>query len=248
MLPGSRAAPSRPVVAETARPIGADEFAALMAPHGPFESAPFLAVAVSGGADSLALCLLAWDWARRLGGSLAALTVDHGLRAASAEEAAQVGDWLAARGIAHRILAWQPPARLRNMQAAARAARYALLTEWCRAAGCLHLLTAHHREDQAETLLLRLARGSGLDGLAGMAASREATSCRLLRPLLSVPRDRLAATLRAAGQSWIEDPTNRDATYARARLRHSADLLASEGLSAARLAATARHLGRARAA
>jgi len=88
---------------------------------------------------------------------------------------------------------WRPPPRLRNVQATARAARYALLTGWCRAAGCLHLLTAHHREDQAETLLMRLARGSGLDGLAGIAALRESADCRLLRPLLGVPQRRLAA-------------------------------------------------------
>src|SRR5260221_7951625 len=237
-----------PSSAEAAAPLSADAFATLMAPLGPFERRPFLAVAVSGGADSLALCLLAHDWARARDGTAVGLTVDHGLRAEAAAEAARVGAWLTAHGIGHRILTWRPPPGLRNMQAAAREARYDLLFGWCKAAGCLHLLTAHHREDQAETLLLRLARGSGLDGLAGMSACRETSTCRLVRPLLAVPRARLAALLRDAGQGWIEDPSNRDHSYARARLRGSAALLAREGLSAARLAATARHLGRARIA
>ena len=237
-----------PAASDPAPPLDATAFAWLMAPLGPFESRPFLAVAVSGGADSLALCLLADGWARARDGHVTALTVDHGLRVEASAEAARVGDWLAARGIRHHILAWRPPADLRNVQAMARAARYRLLLDWCGVAGCLHLLTAHHREDQAETLLLRLARGSGLDGLAAMAPCRETVSCRLLRPLLAVPRGRLTASLREVGQSWIEDPSNRDDTYARVRLRGSAGLLAREGLSPARLAATARHLARARAA
>jgi tRNA(Ile)-lysidine synthase len=246
--PAGPAARSSPIPAEETRPLDPDEFRALMAPLGPFESRPMLAVAVSGGADSLALCLLADRWARERDGTAVGLTVDHGMREAAADEARRVGVWLAARGIPHHTLVWRPPALLRNVQATARVARYALLTSWCRAAGCLHLLTAHHREDQAETLLIRLARGSGLDGLAGIAALRESADCRLLRPLLDVPQPRLAAMLRAADQPWIEDPSNRNSVYARVRLRGSAALLAREGLSAARLAATARHLGRARAA
>lgn len=232
----------------SAPPLSAAAFAALMAPLGPFESRPLLAVAVSGGADSLALCLFADGWARERDGAVVALTVDHGLRVEAAAEAARVGQWLAARGIRHHVLAWHPPSDLRNVQAAARAARYELLLGWCASAGCLHLLTAHHREDQAETLLLRLARGSGLDGLAGMAPCRETATCRLLRPLLAVPRARLVASLRETGQGWIEDPSNRNASYARVRVRAGAGLLAREGLSPARLAATARHLGRARLA
>lgn len=218
-----------------------------MAPLGPFENNPHLAVAVSGGADSLALCLLADRWARARGGCVTALTVDHGLRPGAAEEARRVGSWLAPRGIAHATLTWRPPSGMRNIQAAARAARHRLLASWCGEAGCLHLLTAHHREDQAETFLLRLARGSGLDGLAAIAALRETEECRLLRPLLTVPRARLASSLRAEGQEWIEDPSNAAPRYTRNRMRGSAAMLAREGLGAARLAATARRLGRARA-
>ena len=246
--PGAPASCPAGAVSEAAPPLDAGAFAALMVPFGPFESRPLLAVAVSGGADSLALCLLADAWARARDGAAIGLTVDHGLRPEAAGEAARVAGWLAARGIRHHVLTWRPPADLRNVQAAARASRYELLLGWCASVGCLHLLTAHHREDQAETLLLRLARGSGLDGLAGMASCREMSACRLVRPLLDVPRARLAASLREAGQDWIEDPSNRDESYARVRLRASAGLLAREGLSPARLAATARHLGRARVA
>jgi len=228
--------------------ISPEEFAALTIPLGPFERSPRLAVAVSGGADSLALALLADRWVRERDGTVLALTVDHGLRPEAAAEAQQVALWLEARGIAHRTLHWQGPYPAKGRQAAARNARYRLLEEACAEAGIFHLLLAHHREDQAETFLLRLARGSGLSGLAGMAAVVELRSCRLLRPLLTVPRARLAASLEAAGQDWIEDPSNRNPVYARVRLRRSAALLATEGLTPRRLSETATRLSRSRAA
>ena len=205
-------------------------------------AAPKLAVACSGGADSLALALLSADWVRRRGGSLVALTVDHGLRAESAAEALQVGTWLRVRGVTHHVLTWRGRKPAGNRAAVARAARYRLLADWCRQAGCDGLLVAHQQEDQAETLLLRLGRGSGLDGLAGMAPVSERQGLRLLRPLLGVPRARLEATLRALGQSWVEDPSNADPAYARNRIRKLLPLLAAEGLTAARLAATAGRL------
>lgn len=229
-------------------PVTASEFAALMARFAPFEPAPELAVAVSGGADSLALALLAHRWAGDRGGRAVALTVDHRLRPEAAAEAAAVARWMAAHGIPHHCLVRTGPPLRRDVQAAARAVRYRLLEEWCGEAGVLHLLTAHHREDQAETMLLRLARGSGLDGLAGMAALVERRQCRLLRPLLTVPRARLRAGLTEAGQDWIEDPSNADPAYGRSRLRKSMGVLEGVGLTVERLAATASHLGRARAA
>ena len=229
-------------------PLADEEFAALMARFAPYEPAPHLAVACSGGADSLALAFLAARWARVAGGRVTALTVDHRLRRESAAEAAQTHAWLGAHGIAHETLVRDGPPLSGDVQAAARAARYGLLEAWCERAAVLHLLTAHHRDDQAETFLLRLGRGSGLDGLAGAAALVEHGACRVLRPLLPVPRARLAATLRAVGQDWIEDPSNRDPAYARVRLRQAEPILAAEGLDAARLAATAAQLGRARAA
>jgi tRNA(Ile)-lysidine synthase len=228
--------------------LSAAEFARLMAGFEPFEPSPHLAVAVSGGADSMALALLTHAWAEARGGRVTALTVDHRLRPQSAAEAAEVGRAMAARGIPHFCLVRDGGPLSHDVQAAARRARYGLLEAWCAAEGVLHLLTAHHREDQAETLLLRLGRGSGLDGLAGMAAAVERPPCRVLRPLLGVPRARLRATLSAAGERWIEDPSNRNRAFARVRLRQAMPLLAAEGLTEARLAATAARLARARAA
>jgi len=227
------------------------EFDRLMQSVGPFEARPRLAVAVSGGSDSLALVLLAAAWASRSGGEIIALTVDHGLRPEAAAEARQVGRWLKAHRVRHRTLRWQPDPVMHfagGIQAAARAARYGLLTEWCRAQGILHLAVAHQQEDQAETMLLRLARGSGLDGLAAMAAVAERDGVRLIRPLLSVSRARLRATLSQLGQAWIEDPTNENAAHARVRMRALMPALAAEGLDTPRLAAATAHLGSARAA
>lgn len=222
------------------------EFSALMKGLGPFEPSPCVAVAVSGGCDSMALALLAHDWARGLGGQAVALSVDHRLRRESGAEARQAGRWLKARGLTHHILPWTGDKPKQGIQAAAREARYRLLFDWCRRHGVLHLLLAHHLEDQAETFLLRLGRGSGIDGLAGMAALSEAPSLRLLRPLLGTPKARLAATLRARGQEWVEDPSNRDLAHARVRLRALIPDLAREGLDPARLAATAGLMARAR--
>jgi tRNA(Ile)-lysidine synthase len=214
---------------------------------GPFEPRPSLAVGVSGGRDSMALALLADRWARARGGRIVALTVDHGLRPGSLAEARRVHGWLGARGIAHRILRWTGPKPAANVQSAARRARYRLLTAWCERHGVLHLLLAHQAEDQAETFLLRLARGSGVDGLACMAAVSELAPVRVLRPLLPIARVRLAATLRSAGQAWIDDPSNENTAHARIRLRRLQGALEAEGLTAARLMRTARHIAAARA-
>ncbi|MBX6324145.1 MAG: tRNA lysidine(34) synthetase TilS, partial [Rhodospirillaceae bacterium] len=196
----------------------------------------------------MVLCLLAKDWVETRQGRLTALIVDHALRPDSAREARQVAAWLRRRGLSAVVLRREGPRPAADVQAAARAARYRLLTQWCRNRGVLHLLLAHHREDQAETLLLRLARGSGLNGLAAMPAIAELDGVRLLRPLLGVPKARLKRTLEALGQPWIEDPSNQEPAYARVRLRRLSPMLAAEGLTAARLAATAERLGLARAA
>jgi tRNA(Ile)-lysidine synthase len=231
-----------------AEPLGVREFAALVAPLGPFERSPTIAVAVSGGADSMALCLLAAGWARRRRGRAVALTVDHGLRSGSAGEARQVGAWLGARGIEHHILRWRGEKPTRGVQAPARAARYRLLAAWCRRRRVLHLFLAHQLEDQAETLIGRLGRGSGVDGLAAMAPLSESHGLRLVRPLLGVSKARLGATLERRRQPWIEDPANRDPVHLRVRIRRALEVLEPQGLSPERLAATARRLGRARAA
>jgi tRNA(Ile)-lysidine synthase len=145
------------------------------------------------------------------------------LRPESAVEAATVGNWLRARGIPHGILVWDGDKPATGIQEAARAARYRLLTAWCAARGCLHLLTAHHREDQAETYLIRRRAGSFVDGLAGISAVRELPRLRVVRPLLGVPRARLAALLDAEGQEYLRDPSNRNPAFERSRLRMDMD-------------------------
>lgn len=232
----------------SAASVSTEEFDTLMIRLGPFEPTPTVAVGVSGGADSLALVLLAAEWAATRGGRAVALTVDHGLRPGAAEEARRVAVWLTARDIAHHTLRWRGPKPRSGMQAAARAARYDLLNRWCRRHGVLHLLVAHHLEDQAETFILRLAAGSGADGLACMPSVVENPWLRLLRPLLDMPRARLRATLRTRHQDWIEDPSNRDRAFARVRVRGALGAAGEGGLETARIAASAHKLGLARAA
>lgn len=201
------------------RPIDSKAFAGLMAPFGPFERQPVIAVAVSGGRDSLALGLLAEAWARERGGRVVGLIVDHGLRPESAAEAATTEMTLREHGCEADILRWSDPKPGSGLQQAARAARYRLLRQACRRRGILHLLVAHHADDQAETVTMRALRLSGPDGLAGMSAVVELPEVRLLRPLLGVARARLEATLIALGVPWLDDPSNIDLRFERARLR-----------------------------
>jgi tRNA(Ile)-lysidine synthase len=195
------------------------EFTAAMARLGPFEPAPRLAAGVSGGADSMALALLANTWARERGGSLLALIVDHGLRRDAAAEAAEAASRLAGRGISARVLRLEGLARGPAMAERARDARFRVLVEACAADGILHLLLAHHAADQAETVLIRELGGSGPAGLAGMAALLETAGLRMLRPLLNVPPNLLRTLLEAEGVGWCEDPSNRDMNALRPRLR-----------------------------
>jgi tRNA(Ile)-lysidine synthase len=215
---------------------------------GPWPRRPRIAAAVSGGSDSLALALLAQEWAAARGGALLCLIVDHGLRAESAAEAEGVRIWLGARGVEAEIL--RAPAdqdASGSLQERARRLRYRLLIERCREFGIAYLLLAHHRDDQAETVLMRLVRGSGVRGLAGIVPSalapESAGRLRLLRPLLQAPKLRLRATLEAMGQEWIEDPSNRDLRHERVRWRRLMPLLEAGGVDAGRLAAAAARLG-----
>lgn len=221
-------------------------FAAAMARLGPFEPAPLLAVAVSGGADSVALAVLANAWARARGGAIIALAVDHGLRAAAADEARTTERLLTGRGIAMRTLRLAGLGPGPALAERARIARYAALIEACEAAGALHLLLGHHLADQAETVALRVLRGSFSAGLAGMAGLVELPTTRLLRPLLGVPPGALRALLRAKRIQWVEDPSNRDVRAQRVRLRLLAD--DRDGAGAARVAQAAALAGVAREA
>jgi tRNA(Ile)-lysidine synthase len=204
----------------------AAEFDAAMASAGPYGPSPLLAVAVSGGADSLAMALLADEWARRHGGLVIALIIDHGLRAASAAEARATAVLLAERGISSRVITLDlPPGSA--MQARARVARHQALAIAAREAGAVHLLFGHHRRDQAETATMRAERGSrGLGGMAGLTVSRDVI---MLRPLLGIAPECLRQFLRARNCVWIEDPSNADQRFERVRVR----ALVNEGLGAA---------------
>ncbi len=205
-----------------------------------------LVVGCSGGADSMALTLLLAEYCKRSGNTLTAITVDHGLRKESAVEAAQVGKWLKKHSIEHVVLKWEGKKPASNIQEAAREARYQLLAEYCHAHNVKHVVLAHHREDQAETFLLRLARGSGVDGLSCMARETQMHGVTLLRPLLDVSKMQLLAYLKAKKQRYIDDPSNHKLIYDRVRMRKALPMLAELGLTPERLVSTAKAMERTR--
>jgi tRNA(Ile)-lysidine synthase len=219
-----------------------------------------LVLAVSGGPDSTALLFLAARWRaarKRKKPRLIAVTVDHGLRPQSEEEAHSVGRLARRLGVAHRIVRWRGKKPRTGLQEAARAARYRLLAGAAREVKADHILTAHTLDDQAETVLMRMSRGSGITGLCGMRdvaqlppsfSPRQRRRLLLVRPLIGVPKARLIATLRRAGIAYADDALNRDPRFARARLRDVMPALAREGLDAARIALLARRLQRAESA
>ena len=197
----------------------AQRFADALCRLGPFEPTPHLAVALSGGPDSMALTLLAQAWLQAAGGRLTALTVDHSLREASRSEAEQVAGWMRARGIAHHILTPRHTPAGNNLMQAARQWRYHALSEWCREQGVLHCLLGHQLDDQLETVTMQTARGETEDGGAGMSGVRLYRGVRFLRPLLGERKATLKAWLQAEQAPWVEDPTNADPAYARTRTR-----------------------------
>jgi tRNA(Ile)-lysidine synthase len=210
---------------------------------------PRLALAASGGADSTALMILIRRWldvSPTPAPQMTVLTVDHRLRDEARAEASWVSALAAQLGFAHRTLAWEGEKPKTGVQAAARAARYDLLTGFCKERGIPAIVTAHNRDDQAETFVMRLARGSGVDGLSAMAAHSDMRGIDLLRPLLDVSRARLVRFLTDQSQSWLEDPSNRDERYERVRIREALRAAEALGLSREALALTARRLGRAR--
>lgn len=224
-----------------------------------------VAVGVSGGPDSMALCRLLSLWSHELGKSFLvhALSVDHGLRPEAALEARQVGEWVKPwPGIVHSTLTGgagflqeqeesvktSPPFSSAIMENA-RTLRYDVMARYCSSKNIRYLFLAHHRDDQAETLLFRLAKGSGLDGLAGMKPVQAfEDELVLLRPLLDVPKVCLIETCRHYDVPFMNDPSNISEKFARPRLRKSWAVLEAEGLTSKRLAVTARRLLRARQA
>jgi tRNA(Ile)-lysidine synthase len=209
-----------------------------------------IVLAVSGGPDSVALMWLAARWRKGFakGPRLIAVTIDHGLREEAAREAREVKRLARNLDVEHRTLRWRGDKPRRGVPAAARDARYRLLAQAARATRAMHVMTAHTRDDQAETLLMRLLRGSGIAGLSAMARESERDGIRLARPLLDVPKSRLIATLNRAKIAFADDPTNRDTAFTRPRLRALLPLLAAEGGDTRGLARLASRLARANAA
>jgi tRNA(Ile)-lysidine synthase len=216
----------------------------------PLAKEPALVLAVSGGPDSTALLWLAARWRRRRrrGPTLLAVTIDHGLRPEGAREAAGVKRFARKLGIAHRTLRWRGDKPTSAVQERARHERYRLLGVAARIAKARCIVTAHTLDDQAETVLIRMARGSGLTGLAGMAVVTPVAGLFLMRPLLGVAKARLVATLQAANIPYVSDPSNRDPRFTRVRMRTLAPVLEAEGLSARRLGVLAGRLRRAETA
>jgi tRNA(Ile)-lysidine synthase len=228
-------------------PISATDAKALFAD---WKAAPALVLAVSGGPDSIALMWLMARWRRSLarGPRLVAITVDHGLRSEAAREARDVKQLARTLDVEHRTMRWSGMKPKTGLPAAARSARYRLLARAARACGATHVLTAHTRDDQAETLLMRLLRGSGIAGLSAMARQSHREGFLLARPLLNVPKARLIATLARARIDFADDPTNRDPAFTRPRLRALLPALAAEGGDARALVRLASRLARANAA
>ena len=197
----------------------------------------------------MALMHLASRWVEMTGRgpeALAVVTVDHGLRLESKDEAAFVAAEAERLGLRHATLSWAGEKPASGIQAAARRARYSLMTDYCRAEGFACLVTAHTEDDQAETFLMRLRRGSGLDGLAAMAGVSERDGVRLIRPLLAFPKARLTAYLRSRSLPYVTDPSNENLSFERVRLRHAMKACAYAGIGRPALALAASRLGRAR--
>lgn len=215
-----------------------------------WKAAPAIVLAVSGGPDSLALMWLAARWRKALkqGPALAVVTVDHGLRPEAAAEARAVKRLAASLDLPHRTLRWSGDKPRTGIQAAARGARYRLLANAAKTLGASHVMTAHTRDDQAETVLMRLSRGSGIAGLAAMAREIERDGVVLARPLLDVPKARLIATLAKARIAFTTDPSNADPRFTRPRLRELMPQLAAEGCDARSLVRLAVRAARADAA
>ncbi|HEY0566698.1 MAG TPA: tRNA lysidine(34) synthetase TilS [Xanthobacteraceae bacterium] len=209
------------------------------------KSAPVV-LAASGGGDSTALLVLAarWRGAQSSGPALHAATIDHALRPQSRTEAELIGALCQSLDVPHAILNWAGEKPSSGVEAAARDARRGLLTAHARSLGAAHIATAHTLDDQAETVLMRLAAGSGPAGLAAMRMREKQRDMTWLRPFLGIRKQRLIATLQGHGIGWSEDPMNRDARFERPRLRAAAGVLAREGLTPERLGRLAERMAR----
>ncbi len=215
----------------------------------PLKALPSIAVAVSGGSDSMALMLMLVAWRAMIGKDapdLCVLSVDHRLRRASADEVKLVARICRQYGLTHKAFRWEGAKSTGNISAKSREARYDLMCTWCAHQQISHLLVAHTLDDQAETVLLRLARGSGVDGLAAMAPSRAWNSTIIYRPLLGVMRSRLVQLLDSVHCPYASDPSNNDRKYDRVLFRQALKILEPMGITSQGLVETANRLAQAR--
>ena len=216
--------------------LSAAEFHSLLLRFAPLPVDSRLALAVSGGPDSMALAYLTKRWCDdNKAPPPMAFIVDHALRPESASEAEEVRNRLESMGVPAEILRWEHPLVAARLHVQARKARYQLLLNACRKHGISTILLGHQREDQAETILMRFAKGTGIDGLAGIAAESAMDGIRILRPLLTVSKQQLIATCVDASVPYVTDPSNSLEKFARGRLRRVMPLLADEGLTVDRL-------------
>ncbi len=223
-----------------------EEFADLMGVSGLGVDRDRLAIAVSGGPDSTALFILLHEWAHARNILVTVLTVDHGLRQESREEAEHVGRFCSRYGVDHQILPWVGAKPETNVQASARDVRYGLMERWCTNNGVTELYVGHTLDDQAETFLLRMAKGSGLDGLAAMPLVRLHGEVRIVRPLLRMSRNQVLSLLIEKNISFIRDPSNRDRRYARVVMREDIKRLNEHGISTSAIASVTQLFGRIR--
>ena len=214
----------------------------------PFGNPPVFGLAVSGGSDSLAMLHLIAQVAPDMACTVQAITIDHGLRAEAADEAAYVGRICAGLGVAHSTVKWDHAETLGNLMDRARRARYALMADWARTSGIGHVAVAHTMDDQAETVLMGLARAAGIDGLSGMRSTWREGRIVFTRPFLDVSRADLRSYLTRKGIAWIDDPSNTDGRYQRIKARRALAALAPVGITAERLARVASNLDFARSA
>lgn len=207
-----------------------------------------IGVAVSGGGDSVALLCLIAEFAKSQPMEVHAVSIDHGLREAAAEEVRAVTELCGRLGVPHHVEYWQNWNGKGNLMSEARTARYSLIADWATANGVETVALGHTADDQAETLMMRIARGSGVDGLSAMAPRRIDDGIIWLRPLLRVHRRELRYYLKELGVTWVEDPTNEDRDYERVRMRDALRLLEPLGLTTDTLVDVAHNMRKAREA
>ncbi|WP_187430026.1 tRNA(Ile)-lysidine synthase [Roseobacter fucihabitans] len=205
-----------------------------------------LGIAVSGGSDSVALLHLLYDFAQTYGTQLQVVSVDHGLRAEAAQESAFVATLCAGLGLPHETVHWTGWDRQGNLQNEARQARYRLIAAWARARDIETVALGHTLDDQAETVLMRLARGAGVDGLSAMSPRRTSGGITWLRPLLDVSRLDLRNILKRRGVTWCDDPSNEDPHFDRVKVRQALAVLEPLGINAEALGQVAFNMSRAR--